>query len=176
MFTARYGVPSSGLYTARRTLVLPVKSNCTTSLLMVMRDSEYQIVRYVQTPSLLTPIARTLFSLTVSETADPPGPAITHALSLLAAKNSMVDGPSNERWDSESLLHPRYFSCTTNCSSDKKSIHVVDSDEIGVSWCLIVPSHNDAPRKRGIQREVAGAPTTEVANTGQRITSASTLL
>lgn len=84
------------------------------------------------------------------------------------------DAPSNAAptvnlRDSESLLHPRYFSCTTSCSSDKKSIRVVDSDEIGVSWCLIVPSHNDAPRKRGIQREVAGAPTTEVTNTGQRM-------
>lgn len=62
------------------------------------------MIRYVQAPSLLTPIARALLSaLTVREAADPSGWAITHALSLFFAMNSTVDGPSNERWDSESL-------------------------------------------------------------------------
>ena len=66
-------------------------------------DSEYQMVRYVQLPSLLTPIARALLSaLTVSDTADPSGPCSAHVLSLFAARNATIDGPSNERWDSES--------------------------------------------------------------------------
>lgn len=70
------------------------------------RDSEYQMIRYVQAPSLLTPIARALLSaLTVREAADPSGWAITHALSLFFAMNSTVDGPSNERWDSECPYH-----------------------------------------------------------------------
>ena len=72
---------------------------------MSSRDSEYQMIRYVQAPSLLTPIARALLSaLTVREAADPSGWAITHALSLFFAMNSTVDGPSNERWDSECQL------------------------------------------------------------------------
>jgi hypothetical protein len=72
----------------------------------VLRYSEYQMVRYVQLPSLLTPIARALLSaLTVSDTADPSGPCSAHVLSLFAARNATIDGPSNERWDSESFAH-----------------------------------------------------------------------
>ena len=85
--------------------------------------------------------------------------------SLICAVSDDVD-----KRDSESHLHPCDFSGPTRCSAGEEMIVIINGDEIRVSWWLSVPSHDEAPSKRCVHREVTGVPRAEYANSGQRIT------